>query len=135
VTTGTDIFIGAAVTEYGEGTQSAIDLCGVNEPISGFVLGYVPQLNTIDNEGYYHRDFDNPFAASKWVRLGVPAQEMVILILSGTEKTIAKFAKIKCVDGVWEEADSSDNYQMIAEEAVTGAGNTRKYFYGRWVKN
>jgi hypothetical protein len=59
----------------------------------------------------------------------------VIFVCSGTAKTIARGAKIKCVDGVWEQADTNDNYQMIAEEAVTGVVNTRKYFYARWVKN
>ena len=60
---------------------------------------------------------------------------MVFLVLSETETTIAKGQKIKCVDGVWEPASTSDNYQMIAEEAVTAAADTRKYFYARWVKN
>lgn len=135
ITTGTDIFIGAAVTEFGESTTSAIDLCAEVEAISGFVLGYMPQKNTIDSQGYYYRDYDNPFAASKWVRVGVPEPEMIILVLSETNTTIAKGNKLKCVDGVWQVADTNDNYQMIAEEAVTAAADTRKYFHARWVKN
>ena len=133
-TDGTDIFIGAAVTEDGE-TQPDIDLCGEIEAISGFVLGYCPQLETIDAEGYYYRDYDHPFGDGKWVRVGVPQQGMIFLVLTGTEKTIGRGDKIKCVDGVFEAADTNDNYQMIAAEAVTGASNTRKYFYARWVKN
>jgi len=134
LTTGTDIFIGAAVTEDGE-TQPDIDLCAEIEGILGFVLGYVPQWETIDSEGYYYRDYDNPFGDNKWVRVGIPKQGNVILVLSGTNKTIGRGDKIKCVDGVFECADTNDNYQMIASEAVTGASNTRKYFYARWVKN
>jgi len=131
---GTDIFIGSAVTEDGE-TQPDIDLCAEIEAILGFVLGYVPQLETIDALGYYYRDYDVPFPDNSWVRVGIPKQGIVIFVCSGTAKTIGRGDKIKCVDGVWEAADTSDNYQMIAEEAVTGVANTRKYFYARWVKN
>ena len=131
---GTDIFIGAAVAEDGE-TQPDIDLCAEIEAILGFVLGYVPQLETIDADGYYYRDYDVPFPDNSWVHVGIPKQGMVIFVLSGTEKTIGRGDKIKCVDGVWEAADTSDNYQMIAREAVTGVANTRKYFYATWVKN
>lgn len=134
LTTGTDIFIGAAVAEDAE-TQPDIDLCSEVEAILGFVLGYVPQLETIDSDGYYYRDEDNPFGDNKWVRVGIPKQGIVIFVCSGTEKTIGRGDKIKCVDGLWEAADTNDNYQMIAEEAVTGVSNTRKYFYARWVKN
>jgi len=131
---GTDIFIGAAVTEDGE-TQPDIDLCAEIEAILGFVLGYVPQLETIDSQGYYYRDEDHPFPDNSWVRVGIPEPEMVIFVCSGTEKTIGRGDKIKCVDGLWEKADTNDNYQMISKEDVTGAENTRKYFYATWVKN
>ena len=133
--TGSDIFIGAGVTEKGESGTSDIDLCAEIETLIGFVLGLVPQLETIPTNGYYYNDYDQPFADDTWVRVGLPKQAMVILVLSGTEKTIAKGDKINCVDGVFQTAATSDNYQMIAEEAVTGAANTRKYFYARWVKN
>ena len=133
--TNSDIFIGAGVTEYGESGTSDIDLCAEIEALLGFVLGFVPQLETIDSQGYYYRDYDNPFVDNSWVRVGIPEQGMVILVLSATNTTIAKGDKLKCVDGVWSVADTNDNYQMIAEEAVTGAADTRKYFYARWVKN
>lgn len=134
LTNGTDIFIGSAVTEDGE-TQPDIDMCGEIEAILGFVLGYVPQLNTIDSQGYYYRDYDHPFDDDKWVRVGIPKQGMVIFVCSGVNKDIGHGDKIKCVDGLWQKADTNDNYQMIAEEAVTGESNTAKYFYARWVKN
>lgn len=134
LTTGTDIFIGAGVTEFGE-SQPDIDLCAEIEALLGFVLGYVPQLNTIDNQGYFYRDFDVPFENNKWVRVGVPHQGMVFLVLSETNTTIARGHKIYCVDGVWKPADTNDNYQMVAREAVVAAGNTRKYFHAEWVKN
>ena len=133
-TTSTDIFIGAAVTEHGE-TQPDIDLSALTEAILGFVLGYVPQLETIDSLGYYYRDYDVPFPDNSWVRVGIPKQGLVILVLSATDETIGRGDMIKCVDGVWMTTASGEIYQMIAEEAVTGAAQTRKYFYARWVKN
>ena len=131
---GTDIFIGAGVTEVGE-TQPDIDLCAEAEALLGFVLGYSPQLETIDSQGYYYRDYDNPFPDNSWVRVGIPRQGLVIFVLSGTQDTIARGDPIKCIDGVFVKTGTREEYQMIAEEAVTGAINTRKYFYARWVKN
>ena len=134
VVNGSDIFIGAGVTDYGE-TQPDIDLCGEAEGLLGFVLGYVPQLETIHSNGYYHNDYDNPFADNSWVRVGIPKQGLVIFVLSATQETVARGATLKCIDGIWHTTTTREEYQMIAEEAVTGAINTRKYFYARWVKN
>lgn len=133
-TTGTDIFIGAGVTDYGE-TQPDIDLCGEAEALLGFVLGYAPQLETIDSQGYYYRDYDHCFPDNSWVRVGIPKQGIVIFVLSDTQETIARGAPIKCIDGVFVDTSTREEYQMIAEEAVTGVASTRKYFYARWVKN
>lgn len=133
--TGSDIAIGMAVTEYGEAGQSDIDLCGENEAIFGFALQYMPQVETIDATGIFYRDYDHPFPDNSWIRVGVPKQGIDILVLSETNTTIAKGNKLKCVDGVFAVADTNDNFQMIALEAVTGASATRKYFYARWVKN
>ena len=129
-----DIFIGAGVTEHGEDSPD-IDLCSEVEPLLGFVIGLVPQLETIPALGPWFNDEDNPFAAELWIHVGCPSQAMVILVCSDTNKTINRGDKIKCVDGVWQKADTNDNYQMICEEPITAAGNTRKYFYATWVKN
>lgn len=131
---GTDIFIGAAVTGYTE-TFPDIDLCAEIEAILGFVLGLAPQLETIPSQGMWYNDYDHCFDDNTWVRVGRPQQNCVILVLSETNTTIAVGDKLKCVDGVWQVADTNDNYQMIAEQAVTAAANTRKYFYAKWVKN
>ena len=133
-TNGDDIFIGAAVSEDGE-TQPDIDLCAEIEGILGFVLGLVSQLETIPSQGYFYNDEDHPFADGLWVHVGIPKQGIVFLVCSGTNKTWGRGDKLKCVDGLFERADTNDNYQMIAEEAVTGAPSTRKYSFARWVKN
>lgn len=134
ITTSTDCFIGAGVTRYGE-TGQYIDLCAEIEVLLGFILGYNTANETLDDQGYYYRDYDAPFASGKHVLIGIPKFGGIYLVLSGTEKTIPLYGRINCVDGVFEECVTSDNYQMIAEEAVTGAANTRKYFYARMVKN
>lgn len=133
-TNGTDIFIGAGVTGHAE-TFPDIDLCAEIEALLGFVIGLAPQLETIPANGMWYNDYDNPFGDGIWVRVGVPQQNCVILVLSETNTTIAVNDKLKCVDGVWQKADTNDNYQMMAMEPVTAAANTRKYFYAKWVKN
>ena len=131
---GSDIFIGAAVTREEE-TFPDIDLCGEAEPIWGFVIGLNTSKHTLPDNGPFYNDYDNPFTDNYWVQVGIPEAPSIYLVLSGTAKTIGRGRKIKCVDGVFEHADTNDNYQMIAEEPVTGAANTRKYFYARFVKN
>ena len=130
----TTIFIGAGVCRFGE-TRPNIDLCAMNEALWGFVLGYVKQLNTIDPQGYYYRDYDHPFGASKWVNVGIPKQSSVYLVLSETAETLSVNDKIYCTAGVFTKAASGHNYQMIVEEPVVGVGGIRKYFYARWVKS
>ena len=131
---GTDVFIGAAVTEHGE-VQPDIALCALEEGILGFVLGYVPQLETIDAQGYFYRDYDTPFPDNSWVRVGIPRQHLVIFVLSDTQEDIGRGDLIRCIDGVWRSSVTREDYQMISEEDVVGAINTRQYFYARWVKN
>ena len=130
-----DMFIGAGVTEFGEATKSDIDLCAEIEALFGFVLGLNPQLETVPALGMWYNDYDHCFADNLWVRVGIPDIDAVFLVLSGTAKDISKGDKIKCVDGVWQRADTNDNFQMISKEDVTGVADTRKYFYARWVKN
>ena len=130
----TTIFIGAGLSRYGE-TRPNVDLCSAIEALWGFCLGYNRQLNTIDTQGYYYRDYDHPFAIEKWILVGIPKQSSVYLVLSETEETLAINDKIYCVDGVFTRASTAKNYQMICEEAVVGVAAVRKYFYARWVKS
>lgn len=132
--TGEDIFIGAGVARTGE-TKPIIDLCAMNETLWGFVLGYAKQLETIDPQGYYYRDYDHPFGASKKILVGIPKQSSVYLVLSETAETLAVGQKIYCTAGVFTKAASGHNYQMIVEEPVVGVAGIRKYFYARWVKS
>ena len=130
---GTDIFIGAIVTRFGE-TYPDIDLCSVNDAMLGIVIGLNTTKHNLPENGAWYNDFDNCFANDKWARVGIPRPQGVYLILSDTDKTIDIGDKLKVVDGVIQVALTADNFQFIAEQAVTGASNTRKYFYARYVK-
>jgi len=134
-TNGSDIFIGAGVTRYGESNRLDIDLCAEIEALWGFVIGLDTTQETLPDDGAFYNDYDNPFSDNTYVNVGIPKSGMVILVLSATNETISIGDKLKCVDGVFKVADTNDNFQMIAEEAVTGSANTRKYFYARFVKN
>jgi len=112
-----------------------IDLCAEQEALFGFILGLNPALNAIPAEGAWFNDFDNLIADNIWVQVGIPQQGGVYLVLSETNTAFQIGMKLKCVDGCFQEADTNDNYQMIAEEAIAAAANTRRYFWARWVKN
>ena len=133
-TNGTDIFIGALVTRFGE-TFPDIDLCAVIEAIFGQVVGINTSKHLVHENGPWYNDYDNPYGDDKWVRIGILQPEAIYLVLSETNTTIAVFDKLKCVDGVLAIADTADNFQFIANTPVTGAGNVRKYFYATFVKN
>lgn len=133
-TTSTDIFIGALVTRFGE-TFPDIDLCAEIEAIFGQVVGINTSKHLVHENGPWYNDYDNPYGNDKWVRVGILQPEAIYLVLSETNTTIVVGNKLKNKDGVLKLADTSDNFQFIANSAVTGAGNTRKYFYATFVKN
>lgn len=130
---GTDIFIAAIVTRFGE-TYPDIDLCAEVDAMLGIVIGLNTTKHNLPENGAWYNDYDNCFANDKWLRVGIPKPQGVYLVLSETNTTIAVGDKLKVVDGVLAVADTNDNFQFIAEQAVTAAANTRKYFYARYVK-
>jgi len=130
---GSDIFIGAIVTRVNE-TYPDIDLCSEIEAMLGIVIGLNTTKHTLPANGAWYNDYDVPFTDNYWVRVGIPRPQGVYLVLSDTEKTFTVGNKLKVVDGVLQVADTNDNFQFICEKAVTGASNTRKYFYARYVK-
>lgn len=139
-TTGTDLFIGAIVTRYGE-TFPGVDLSGESEGMLGQIIGLNGSKEEIPSQGPWYNDFDVPFAATLWVRIGILKPQGVYLILSETNITIAVGDLLKVVDGVVAIAATiattptvPEHYQFTAEEPVAAAADTRKYFYGRFAK-
>ena len=133
-TNGTDIAIGMLVTRFGE-TFPDIDLCAEIEAIFGQVVGINTSKHAVHASGPWYNDYDNPYGDDIWVRVGILQPEAIYLVLSETNTTIKVGNKLKNKDGVLKLADTSDNFQFIANSPVTGAGSTRKYFYATFVKN
>jgi len=126
-TNGTDMFIGCWVTEKGESNDD-IDRCEEDEMPLGIITGYAPP-DVSDTEEYLYRDFDNKFANNKKVNVGDPESKSTILMVSGTNKTIAKGDPLKIVEGCVEVADTGDDIIAIAKTGTTAAANTKKWLY------
>jgi hypothetical protein len=125
-TNGTDIFIGMIVTGSAE-TFPDIDPCAEDEMPLGIVEGYTNK-HEIDTQGYWYRDGDVPFGDNKWVIVGQLTPTQVIWVCSASNTTIANGAPLKVVDGLMTNATTGDDIIGVAEEAVTGASSTTKYF-------
>ena len=130
-TNGEDIAIGMFVTRHAE-TFPDIDLAGEIESIFGQVIAVNTSKHAVHANGPWYHDYDNPFANNIWVKVGILKPNSIYLCLSETNTTIAVGDKLKNADGVLKLADTSDSYQFTAEAPVTGASNTRKYFYARF---
>ncbi len=129
-TNGTDMFIGCMVTEASESGDD-IDRCEEDEMPLGVVLGYAPP-DIVDTEDYFLKDFDDTFGDGKKVYVGAPERGAIFLGLSETNTTIKKSDPLKIITGVFKGAATGDDIVAIAREPVTGANNTRKYFYLEW---
>jgi hypothetical protein len=132
-TNGATMFIGCAVSGKGQ-TFPDIVVCPENQPILGFITGIAVNKEGIPTGGRWYNDYDNMFADNKWVNVGIPNDEMIILVLSATGATIYRDSALKVVDGVFQHADTDDRSQMTAMEPVPGTTNIRKYFYARFDK-
>lgn len=129
-TTGTDIFIGAGVTDKGEANAEDIDLCAAGESLLGYVLG-LSHWEEIPTQGYFYNDYDHPFAAGLWVKVYVPDKNDELYILSETNTAIALGDKIVIAGGVGLVKTTETYEHGIAMEAKAAAGDTRKYFLMR----
>lgn len=131
---GTDIFIGAIVTDEGE-TFPDVDLCSEDQVMTGIVIGENPTKHTLHANGPMYHDYDQCFDNNTWIRVGVPKAQGRYLVLSETNTTITRGQPLEVVTGVLKVATTGDNYRFIAEEAVTGASNTRKYLWARFIQS
>lgn len=134
-----ECFIGQIVTRYGQ-TFPDIVGCDETQPLTGILIGINTTRHTLPNvtsgNAAFYYDYDNMFPDNTYVRIGIMKSQGVYLVLSDTNKTFAVGDGLKVADGgVLAGAGSGDVISFIAEEVVTGASNTRKYFRARFIKN
>jgi hypothetical protein len=132
-----EVFIGAIVTRT---EQTFPDIRGADEDdtIAGICIGINTTRHTLPNvtsgNAAFYNDFDQPFSDNDYVRFGVPEAGGVYLVLSETNTTIAVGDPLMVTSaGVLKVAGTGDIITFIAEEAVTGASNTKKYFRARYI--
>lgn len=134
-----NIFIGAIVTRYRQ-TDPVVALCSSDQMIAGIVVGLDITQHTLPNvtsgNPAFYNDYDNPFAVNTYIRIGVLKSQGVYLVLSETNTTIENGDPLNVVSGgVLAVASTGANISFMAEEDVTGASNTRKYFRARFIRN
>jgi hypothetical protein len=132
-----EIFIGGICTRTGQ-TFPDIRGCDEDDTICGIVIGLNTTRHTLPNvdsgNAAFYNDFDQPFTDDNYVRIGIMEHGGVYLVLSETNTTIAVGDPLMVVTaGVLKVASTGDDISFIAEEAVTGASNTKKYFRARFV--
>ena len=130
-TNGTDIFLGAVVTIYGESNAYDIDLAGEDEPIFGIVSGRADDATDLDN------DEDDCFANNINVMVTVPVPGDVFYCVSKTNVDITYGAALQCDGGYVEDTDFASGSTSanippygivgIALEAVTSVTTQECY--------
>ena len=134
---GTDLFLTAGVTKFGEGNKFDVDLCAEDEALSGIIVGQADDATDLD------KDSDDTFSDNVNLKMGVPipSEEMY---LTGKTATSITFGKIlQCDGGFFEDTDFSAGactvnvpwlsmmFQSI--EAVTGVSGLEIIFLAKRV--
>ena len=127
---GSDIFLGAVVTIFGESAPS-IDLAAEDESIFGIVSGAADDATDLDN------DEDDPFADNVNVLVTTPVPGDIFYCVSKTNVDITYGAALQCDGGYVEDTDfatgaTSANIPPfgivgIALEAVTSVTTQEAY--------
>lgn len=136
-TTGTDIFLTAGVTIFGQ-TGIDIDLCAEDEPLSGIVVGRSDDATDLD------ADSDDCYAADVNVNMGIPIPGEEVYLTSITNEDIAIGVIVQCDGGFFETNDfaagsTSANVPYAASmmlqclETVTGASGVEAIFLAKRV--
>lgn len=136
-TAASTLFLGAIVTGQDQ-TFPDIVLAGEDDPILGHLVKLDTSKHTLPNvtsgNASFYNDYDNCFSDNVFVLVGQMKVGGLYLILSGTNKTFAMDDPLKIVDGVADLATTGDIVSFISKEVVTGASNTRKYFWAEYVR-
>ena len=98
-TNGSDIFLGAVVTIFGESNKYDIDLCAEDEPIFGIVSGRADDATLLDN------DSDDPFADDINVLVTIPVAGDVFYCATKQNTTITYGKGLQSDGGYVEDTD------------------------------
>ena len=134
---GSDLFLGAGVTEYGE-TSPDVDLCAEDEQMSGIICASSDDATNLD------KDSDDTFADNTNLKMAVPQSSEEVYVCAKTGVTVTKDKLIQCDGGFFEDTDftaaeSAANVpyaasmMLQAKQAITGVSGLEAYFLAKRV--
>lgn len=127
-TKGADIFLGALVTIFGEGSNKPkVDLAAVDEPIFGVVSGRADDADSLDN------DADSPFGAAINVMVTHPVPGDVFYVCAPTNTAVTFGSELEvsagfAIDSAGDGLTPPTSIVGIALQAVAATAATEKYF-------
>lgn len=129
---GSDIFIGALVTDEGE-TFPDIDLAAEDESVLGIVEGYTNRDLPNATYGYWYYDGDVPFADNKWVIVGILTPGQVVWVCSTADVDIKQGEYLKCAAGLVQRCGTDSDAMFKAMEGITAVASTTQYLRAQVV--
>lgn len=121
---GSDIFLTAWVTIYGESNAYDVDLAAEDEPVLGIVVGEAGEPTDLS------KDSDDPYSDNQKLKIGVPVPGDVFYSTTKTAQSVTKGYALQVDGGFVENSDWKANESAanvhplniigIALEASTG---------------
>ena len=124
---GSDIFLTAIVTAYGE-TVPSVDLAGLGEPVGGVIIEeQFPYSVDLD------KDSDDCFDDDTWLGMYVPEDGDLLYLTVATNSTIAQDYWFKASGGFIVSSDKADALGTVVEPGgITAVSGTEQIALCRW---
>lgn len=100
---GTDLFLTAGVTKFGESNLFDVDLCGEDEQLSGVIVGQADDATNLD------KDSDDTFGDGVNLKMGVPIPGEEMYLTAKVATTITYGKVLQCDGGFFEDTDFAAN--------------------------
>lgn len=124
---GSDIFLTAIVTAYGE-TNPSVDLAGAGEPVSGVII--CEQFPYSVDLSY---DSDNCFDDNTWLGMYIPQDGDELYLTVATNSTIAQNGWFKASGGfIVSAAKTAALGTVIEPGGITGTSGAEQLALCRW---
>jgi len=124
---GSDIFLTAIVTAYGESPPS-VDLAGSGEPVGGVIIEEQFPYN-VDLD----KDSDDTFDDDTWLGMYVPESGDLLYLTVATNSTIAQDYWFKADGGFIVSSDKADALGTVIEPGgITAVSGTEQIALCRW---